>query len=213
MMDYITPLSSAVMALIWVVYLQLFFRQYKRNSRPFLVVHHAQNESPDSLCLLVNMGKEPVHVLCVQAVIYDISGAERILTVTEYRRISADDRNIQQSLRQGPLHPGAYLLLGTFRNIILGRKSEEDDAASLLEEVREFEIRAAVIHGPSSFPVGVRRRFILRHAGGTEIYPRNIYSEQLSRKRDRQTVREWVESGINPERMGWTESETSDQSE
>ena len=211
-MEYIMPLSSAIMALVWVVYFQLFFIQYKRNSRPYLVIHHAQNESPDALCLLVNMGEEPVHVQCVQALIQSQSGEEELVTVTRYERVNADDQNIRDSLRQGPIQPGGFLVLGTFRNIILGHRSEESDAGKLLQNVRSLELRAAVIHGPSKFPVGVRRRFYLRHHGTTSIYPQNIHSEQLVRRKDRQEIFRWIESELNPQNIGSSETDSSDQS-
>lgn len=76
-MEYISPISSAVMAVIWIVYFQLFLIQYQRNNRPYMVIHHAQNENPDALCLLVNMGKETIHVQCVQVVLQTRSGEER----------------------------------------------------------------------------------------------------------------------------------------
>lgn len=212
-MEYIAPLSSAVMAIVWVVYFPLFFFQYQRNNRPYLVIHHAQNENPDALCLLVNMGKEAVHVQCVQAVVRQRAGEENTLTVTQYDRVTADDKNIQQSLRQGPLQPGGYLVLGSFRNIILGRKSDDEDAFYLLEDIVQIELRAAVIHGPSKYPVGVRRRFVLTHEGETRIFPHNIYSEQLISRKGRHTVRRWVEEELNPQRRGSSESESSDQSE
>jgi len=80
-MEYISPISSAVMAVIWIVYFQLFLIQYQRNNRPYMVIHHAQNENPDALCLLVNMGKETIHVQCVQVVLQTRSGEERTLTL------------------------------------------------------------------------------------------------------------------------------------
>lgn len=213
-MDYIGPISSAIMAIVWIVYFQVFFIQYKRNNRPYLVIHHAQNENPDALCLLVNMGKETVHVQCVQVVIFTRAGEERVMTVTEYRRVGAEDRSIHQVLRQGPLSPGGYLVLGSFRNIILGRRSEDDEAAHLFEDITNIELRAAFIHGPSWSPVGVRRHFVLEHsADGAQIYPRNIYSEQLTRRKDRPEVRRWVECELRPEREGGGESENSDQTQ
>lgn len=212
-MDYVTPVSSAIMALVWVVYFQLFFIQYKRSSRPYLVIHHAQNESPDALCILVNMGKEPVHIQCVQALIQTQEGDEELFTVTRYDRVNADDSNIPQSLRQGPLQPGGFLVLGTFRNIILGHRTDEPGAGEdLLPNVRTLELRAAMIHGPSRRPVGVRRRFYLQHRGGTLIYPQNIHSEQLVRRRDRREVSRWIESELNPRRVGESESDHSTQS-
>jgi len=212
-MDYISPISSAIMAVIWIVYFQLFLIQYQRNNRPYLVIHHAQNENPDALCLLVNMGKETVHVQCVQVVMETQAGEEKTLTVTEYRRVGADDSNVHQVLRQGPLQPGGYLVLGSFRNIILGRRSEDNDSDYLFEDIANVEIRAAVVHGPSRYPVGVRRRFWLRHEGETEIFPQNIHSEQLNRRRNRHEVRRWLESELCPKEKGESETEDTDQSQ
>lgn len=220
-MDYIAPVSSAVMALVWIVYFQIFFLQYQRNNRPYLVIHHAQNENPDALCLLVNMGKETVHVQCVQVVLYTRAGEEKSLTVTDYRRVNPDDSNVHQVLRQGPLNSGGYLVLGSFRNIILGRRSETDDSNTdtgnetyyLFEDITIVEIRTAVVHGPSPHPVGARRSFRLEHEFGTAIFPKNIHTEQLTRRRDRHEVRRWLESELIPERKGSSESDSSDQSQ
>ena len=212
-MDYIAPVSSAIMAIVWIVYFQLFFLQYKRNNRPYLVIHHAQNENPDALCLMVNMGKEHVHVQCVQAVLTTRANERKVMTVTDYRRVSSDDTNVQQVLRQGPLQPGGFLVLGSFRNIILGRRSEESDSDYLFEDITNVEIRAAVIHGPSRHPVGVRRSFSLKHEGGPAIFPRNIHSEQLTGRRDLREVRRWLEEQLKPEREGDSESDSSDQSQ
>lgn len=211
-MEYIAPISSAVIAVVWVIYFQLFFVQYRRNNRPYLVIHHAQNDNPGALCLLVNMSKEPVHVQCVQACIRTKHHEQEVFTVTRYDRVNADDTNIQQSLRQGPVQPGGYLVLGTFRDIILGQRSEEEDAGQLLENATELELRAAVIHGPSQYPVGARRRFYLHHNKRTRIYPQNIHTEQLVKRRYRRDVAGWIEQELNPERTGQSQTDSSEQS-
>ncbi len=51
------------------------------------------------MCLLVNMGKEAVHVQCVQVVVQTRDDTESLLTVTRYERVSSDDNNLRQSLR------------------------------------------------------------------------------------------------------------------
>ncbi|WP_347330683.1 hypothetical protein [Marinimicrobium locisalis] len=211
MIEALSAFSSMVMAIVWVVYFQFFYFQYRRGNRPYLVIHHAQNESPESLCLLVNMSAEPVHVQVVQLVIKDRAGGERILTVTDYERVTESDAPIQHSLRQGPLRPGGYLLLGSFRSIVLGRKSDDEDSVNRLREVETLEIRAAVIHGPSAFPVGARRVFAVHQNGGTRIVPYNVHTEQLTRRRDRSTVRAWLEQELNPENAGGGESDKSEQ--
>lgn len=211
-MEFLGPVSTAVMALIWVFYLQLFFVQYRRNSRPYLVFHHAQNDNPDALCLLVNMGEQPVHILIVQAVIYFKGGESVTSTVTDFERINPEQQNVQQSLRQGPLLSGGFLVLGSFRNILCGDQ-DESEGNRRMEEIEGLELRVAVIHGPSRFPVGARRSFQIVHTPDARIQPANIHTEQLSKKRQLKMVRHWVESDINPRRKGDSESDSSPQEE
>lgn len=196
-MEYIAPISSAIMALIWVIYLQLLFIQYRRSNRPYLIFHHAQDENPDALCLLVNMGERAIHIECVQAVVKMKSGEVHELAVTEFKRVNVMEQNVQQVLRQGPLLNGGYLILGTFRDIIQNTESENGLTVSL-EEVETLELRAAAIHAPSKHPVGAKRGFILTHGGTSCIFPTEIYTEQLVNRRHKREVVKWIESELNP---------------
>lgn len=211
-MEYLAPISTAIMAVIWVIYFQLFLLQYRRNSRPYLVFHHAQNDNPDAICLLVNMGEQPVHVQTVQAVVHLKNGKSLISAVTDYQRINPEQQNIQQSIRQGPVLSGGYIVLGTFRNILLGENDDSFDNRRL-EDIEELVLRVAVIHGPSGFPVGARRSFQIEHRPKTRIQPANIHTEQLARRRDKAIVRQWIENDLNPSRTGKSESDSSSQEE
>lgn len=196
-MEYIAPISSAVMAFIWVVYLQLLFTQYRRNNRPYLIFHHSQNESPDALCLLVNMGEMAIHIECVQAVVTMHSGEKYKLAVTQFKRVNVADQNVQQTLRQGPLLNGGYLVLGTFRDIIENTESGKGGAITL-EQVETLELRAAAIHSPSKYPVGARRQFELTYNDGSCIFPKQIYTEQMVKRRQQKEVIKWIETELNP---------------
>lgn len=211
-MEVLSAISSVVMAGIWIFYLQLFYFQYRRANRAYMVIHHAQNGDPGSVCLFVNMSAEPVHIQMVQAVVRDRSGEEHILKVTEFERVDEHEVTLQRALRQGPVRPGEFLLLGTFREIILGRNSENEESVTWLQDIQSIEIRAAAIHGPSPFPVGVRRVFTVHQNGEARIVPYNIHTEQLTRRRDRSTVRQWLEQELNPENAGESESDQSEQS-
>lgn len=208
-MEYLAPISTAVMAFIWIIYFQLFFWQYRRNSQPYLVFHHAQNDNPQALCLLVNMGELPVHVQTVQAKAYFTSGESSLSTVTDFERVNPAQENLQQSLRQGPVLSGGYLVLGTFQDMLLNTHN----GAHALEDVEALELRVAVIHAPSRFPVGARRLFEIKHHPHTHIQPVNIHTEQLSRRRDQTEVRQWIEADLNPSRTGSSESDSSPQQE
>ncbi|KUJ73026.1 hypothetical protein [Thiomicrospira sp. WB1] len=212
-MELVTAISSAVMALVWVIYFQLFFKQYQRRRRPYLVIHHAQNEQIDALCLLVNMSEEAVHIQDVQVEIYLTGQRRQTFTITEYARVNPDDRNLQRILRQGPLQAGGYLVLGSFRNLILGRKSREEDARFSLQEVCEIEVRTTAIHGPTPYPIGVRRRFVLKSNpdDSVSVFPQNIHTEQLIRRKDRHIVRKWLEQSLKPREKGRFLTDQSDQ--
>jgi hypothetical protein len=192
--EYIAPISSAVMALIWVIYLQLLFVQYRRSNRPYLIFHHAQNENPDALCLLVNMGERAIHIQCVQAVVTMQSGEIYELGVTQYKRVNVMEQNVQQTLRQGPLLNGGYLVLGTFRDIIENAEGE----TIVFEQVETLELRAAAIHAPSKHPVGARRGFKLKHDGGSCIFPKQISTEQMVNRKQQKQVINWIETELNP---------------
>jgi|TARA_R100000935_G_scaffold10546_1_gene21023 hypothetical protein len=195
--EYIAPISSAVMALIWVIYLQLLFVQYRRSNRPYLIFHHAQNENPDALCLLVNMGERAIHIQCVQAVVTMQSGEIYELGVTQFKRVNVMEQNVQQTLRQGPLLNGGYLVLGTFRDIIENAEAAKGEAI-VLEQVETLELRAAAIHAPSKHPVGARRGFKLKHDGGSCIFPKQISTEQMVNRKQQKEVINWIETELNP---------------
>lgn len=210
-MDYVSPISNLGMVIIWVIYLQLFFIQYRRSSRPYLVVHHGQNESADSMCMLVNMGKEAVHVQCVQIVVQTQDDDERLLTVTRYEHVNSDENNLRQSLRQGPLESGDFLVLGSFRDMLSGACGDHESDLSI-EDIRTFTIRVAALHGPTSYPVGARRRFYMQHDGKSCVFPEYIYTEQLTKRRSKREVSRWIERELNPRHTAQFVTENTDQS-
>jgi hypothetical protein len=196
--DVVAALADLLIAVIWLAYLQLFLREYLGRHRPYLVIHHAQGETLDASCLLVNMSQEIVHVQCVMAC---VTTAEHEYThqVTDYRRVSADDHQIENILRQGPLQPGEYLLLGCVQDIIMGRYMNSDGemtAASLslrIDQVLGFEIRAVALHGPSGRVAGARRRFTVEMDGEQPlIHPQTMLTEQFLSRRKRRQVLAWL---------------------
>lgn len=202
-----TVLSNVVMTAVWLVYLHAFLREHKRHNRPFLIIHHAQGCDPGALCLIVNMSKEPVHVLCVVA---EVSGPEGHVRrdVSDYRRFTPDDQNVQAKLRQGPIQPGGYLTLGTFENIILGRQSiadndeGSDDYLANLHEATSLNLMVAVNHGPTQNPIGARRKFVVEKDDNDNVIVRatGINTEQMIKRRKRKEVRSWVEAHLEPNR-------------
>ncbi|MEX2606990.1 MAG: hypothetical protein WD708_06560 [Kiritimatiellia bacterium] len=207
----ITAVTSILMVIIWIVYLQLALMQYRRANRPFLIIHHAHEAAPSALCMFVNMSKEPVHIECVRANVLR-KGEETIRYVTDYHRITPDDRNVQSRLRQGPIQPGGYLILGAFEDILLGRQSNGEEAQtksnlSGLKDIEQLTLSIAVVHGPSLTHIGARRSFhIEAEDGGEIIRAQSVYTEQLTSRSKRNQVRRWVEERVNPRRRGAAET-------
>lgn len=238
----ISGIGTAVMATIWLVYLQVFLLQFRRQRRAFLVIHHARGLSPSASCLLVNMSQETVHVQCVIARVTTKQG-EYVRQLADLRRPSADEEEVEGKLREGPLQPGGYVVLGDFEEIILdtaadakeessrepsgedaggrseqpaSQRSDEDLVAgppSSLSEVESLELCAAVVHGPSNHPIGARRRFSVEAEDRRFlIRPQNIHTEQLTNFRKRRQVRRWVEQCLEPQQGGAGQTLQSEQS-
>lgn len=206
--EIIAAASSLATVVIWMVYLHLFWTDFRRRSRPSLIIHHATGQSPQATCLFVNMSKEPVHVQCIIA---RVSGPQGDTThyLTEYSRFSPEDGAVQARLREGPIQAGGYLVLGTFEDIILGRDVglEQDGSgmgedmldAEKLMDVQRLEICVAVTHGQIDRPIGARRTFFVEERdGAVGIHAYNIHTEQMLRGSRRREVRRWVESRIEP---------------
>lgn len=217
--DYktITMSANIVMALVWIIYLHLVLIQYRRSNRPFLLIHHAHENDPGALCLFVNMSKEPVHLQCVVAYFHTTTDTIGSF-ITDYDRMTPDDRDVLSRLRQGPIQPGGYLVLGSFEDILAGEKLEDKPASKLptknyLSEINSLELCVAVTHGPSKLTIGARRHFYIeKEQGETVIRPHSIHTEQLVGFRKRKTVRKWVEIRLEPKHQGLSEKHSTDQS-
>lgn len=214
-LDYrmISTIASVIMTLAWVAYLHLALTQYRRSNRPYLVIQHAHENDPSALCLLVNLSKEPVHL---QAVIARVHRGDECTSfrITNYEQITSTEQHVQSKLRQGPIQPGEYLVLGSFADIMLGNQSEDEDSekstADHLSQIDSMELCVAVVYASKKHHIGARRHFFLEHLNAnTKIHAYSIFTEQLTQRKHRDTVRDWVNAGVAP----WTDQDSSDEDE
>lgn len=214
-LDYrmISTVASVIMTLAWVAYLHLALTQYMRSNRPYLVIQHAHENDPSALCTLVNLSKEPVHLQAVIARIH--RGNEcNSYRITNYERITSTEQQVQSKLRQGPIQPGEYLVLGSFADIMLGKQSADEDSektkADHLSQIDSLELCVAVVYASKKHHIGARRHFFLEHfKENTKIHAYSIFTEQLTRRKHRNTVRDWVNAGVSP----WKAQDNADESE
>ena len=204
----VANLASLAMLVVWTFYSVLFYREFRRQRTPFLVIHQAHGHGLEATVLVVNLSKEPVHVLCAMLVLHTTRGtfAQQL---HDFRRAprAADPGNVQTALKQGPLTSGAFLGLGSFEAMltaaveeVLPRSGRWDgpeggvEVGELLEELRELEIRVVALHGAHSRPVGASRVFQVHTEGDrVAIEPAILLTRQLTSRSERRMVQDWLQ--------------------
>lgn len=198
--DGLTAIANVLMLLIWLLYLELFFRQYRRARRPYLEIQHGQGSDMTSVCLLVNVGKE---LFDVKSVIVEVAGDGKRASfqVSDYRCISQEDEGVAQILRQGPLQPRGLIVIGRFEDLIRGRTTDPDGRRVALQlgipsqDAESIEIRCVALH--SGRLVGARRRFFVRdRENHRAIRPEGNYTRQLTSRWRRNQLERWLGEAV-----------------
>ena len=197
-------IASMLMLGVWLFYTIIFYREFKRQRRPLLILHQARGYDLESTCLLVNLSKEPVHVLCVLMRLHTDEGVytKRIRNLRQVpSEADIDSGDVQTLLKQGPLGSGGFLVLGSFHRLL--EEAEEDAVRSLMPSgtgrlvpaLHEIELRVIALHGAYEKPVGAERRFAVRPRddGATRVQPKTSLTRQLNSRREMRRVRSWLE--------------------
>lgn len=172
------------MLIVWTFYAWLFYEGFRRHRAAELFVHEAGGGTTGSDCLLVNLGKEPVHVVCSMA--FRDGAAARLHDTSEERGLPAVQRS-----KQGPVQVGSSLTLGSFESIC--RQLDEVAEPSAEPDSQLIEVRVAAIHGFTDWPIGARRCFRVDR-DASRVIPTSHMTEQL-RSRDRaREVRAWIDA-------------------
>lgn len=206
----VANLASLAMLAVWTFYAVLFYREFQRQRTPFFVIHQAQGHGLDSTCLVVNLSKEPVHVLCVMLILHTTRGtfAQRLRNFRRVSRESDSGRDVQTAIKQGPLTSGAFLGLGSFEAMLdaavenvlrrsghWGAPGEELDLHELIHELRQVEVRVIALHGAHERPVGATRKFQvhIEEEDQVAIEPAVLLTRQMASRAERRIVRQWLQ--------------------
>lgn len=204
----VANLASLAMLAVWAFYAVLFYREFRRQRQPFFVIHQAQGHGLDSTCLIVNLSREPIHVLCVLLVVQTARGVftQRIRNFRRPTRERESDGQIQTMIKQGPLTAGAFLGLGSFEAMLeaasddavratgeYGPPGAEADLQDLVSDLERLEVRLICLHGARESPVGAYRSFDVRTAEDDLIIaPSMLLTRQMSSRSDARVVRGWL---------------------
>ena len=208
----IANFATLAMLLVWLFYTLLFYRDFKQQRSPLIVIHQAEGHGPESTCLLVNLSKEAIHVLCVMAVAHTEDGAlTRSITNTQRRSPQHDHHwKVQDLIKQGPLPTGHFLDLGSFEDMLHGAGLLPVTEAKVVEEkqprirpparsLREIEIRVVALHVAYQNPIGAYRTFRVDTSRDTiEFEPAMVLTRQMASRAERREVRRWLKACLPP---------------
>ena len=117
--DWLNVLANWTMVAIWLVYLQVFLRSFRRQTVPKIVITRAAGRSLDGSCFVSNMSSDAVYI---ESVIVEVSTQDQSLacSVTDFEHFDGEDAAPDPKLRtfHGPLPPSQYTVLGTFESLI-----------------------------------------------------------------------------------------------
>ncbi|MDX1654731.1 MAG: hypothetical protein R3310_05925 [Candidatus Competibacteraceae bacterium] len=213
-LDLITTLTNVAMLLVWIFYARLLYKDFRRQRSPVIFIHRTFGEELNPHCLVVNLSADTVHILCVMLTLHTRHG-QFTGRITDYKKMAPDHQQEQQalpvsheelmeSIKQGPLSPGYFLNLNTFRTMVETVKAEvvdghfgEDGTTpsfdKLVQATDYLSIRVVAIYGRYEKPVAARRTFeIERSAGGLRVIPTMDLTKQYRSYWQRRTARRWL---------------------
>lgn len=188
--DLLNLLLNAGMLLVWIAYLQVFLLGYLRQRQPSVLVTRGAGVGLDARCIVGNMSADPVYVMSIIARLSAPSGITAG-SVTDLQGSDKDDgAPLSEVTKQGPLLPGHYMQVDTYRHIIArlaGGGSNEG------QEGHEIEITVIAAHGSDDLLIGARRAFrVERRDGQLVLVSLQYATEQIrSRAARRRLQREW----------------------
>ena len=191
--DALSVISSAVMALIWIVYLQIFFSQLHRNRRPVILISRSAGRGPAARIFVSNMGAEPIYLVNLIADI-ETETASAVAIITDHDDISGEETgNPAEATNEGPLGSGQYLDAGSF-NHLMSRIADHANPRIDLEEVTRITLTVAASTGHSTRIAGGRRSFAIRRENGDVVFqPETFDTYQLRGPLTRRRLRTRLE--------------------
>ena len=177
--DTLQVVFSGLMALIWIVYLQLFFFGFRRNRRPKIVVDLGAGTGLGARCLVGNLGFEPIHVYEVFVTIAG-DGESHTAAVTERAGLTEDELNDPlEATNRGPLKSGDSYTIGRIADLV--ERTRNHSGADLPDrEVRKVEIMVVATTAASTAVVAAHRVYHLRWKGEScELWQDAVEAHQI----------------------------------
>src|SRR5690554_6501201 len=161
--DLLNLAANWTMVAIWIAYLQIFLLNFRRQTRPKIVMNRAAGSTLDAACFISIMSSDAIYI---ESVIVKIeSGDDTIFCrVNDCDTLDGQGARTDPKLRtyQGTLAPSQYSSLGKFDDLVdmaarrkgfdIGRLKASGDAITL-------EITIIADYAAEDMLIGARRAF------------------------------------------------------
>src|SRR5699024_5078051 len=204
----VSTVVSICTLFVWIFYAHVLWRSFCRSERPLILIHQAGGIGPGSSCLVVNLSRQPLHVLTVYFVLRTDSHAFG-LRLNEYKRITnSEERDwaLENVMKEGPLRSGEFLSLGDFYSMLEGARSDYDGDQQahserdqeLAERTREFESRVTAMFSAFDRQFDAIRHCSLNMDGDqAAMIPTTPLTQHLTSYRQQRCVYLWLQMSRN----------------
>ena len=181
----ITAAMTCVTALIWIIYLSVFLRSYRRQQRPSILITSGAGKDLDAHCFVTNLGLEPVYLLDVVIDLVEPDGRTVRAVIPERTEHwaadpAADDDDIRRATNVGTLTSGGERDLGRFRTLI-ERACTENPAIKAEAPFDGLEVTVVAVTASQAELCGAARSYRIEHLhdGTRRLLARTIKARQL----------------------------------
>ncbi len=189
---WISLILNAAMLLVWIFYLQLFLRRFRRQLRAKIVINRGAGSSIDATCFISNMSQESIYV---ESVVMRVSAGDRqwACAVTDIERLDGEEPSSdpRKNTLQGPLRPGDFMPIGRFRRLVerVLRGQGEQTKVEDLQEPIGLELQVFADYASEDLLVSAKRRFdITRRGEALCLHAPTLRTEQIRSRRRRKQL-------------------------
>ena len=116
----LTVVANFTMVGVWVIYLQLFWKSYRRQLQANILITPGAGTGLEARCLISNMSAEAIHIEAIFLVL-EREGERWSTALTTLHRVREDEDaedQVERAMHQGPLQPGAFVDVGKFADLV-----------------------------------------------------------------------------------------------
>ena len=193
--EVLSALTSVGLLAVWMFYAQLFYKGYKRQRRPRIIIDQMSGPGTESTCVLTNLSKEPVYLESVIAV---ARTGDSVLsaTVTDHEPVSSVDQGEHQIvalMRQGPLSPTDLIAVGTIEDLARRAVESGGEADQLMAHLETLEVRVVATMSSEDNAIGAWKRFEVDFRPGRErCRPVRLGTKQMLTRKEKRQVNRWI---------------------